>query len=112
VQILKFIIASTLLCAANGYAEPVPASKMDYVGTWQGKDMKLDIAADGKIEYSRLYSSKKDVKLSIELAGFKGDDFDAGVGIFRSTFVVSKAPVRVGKKIEMIVDGVVLTKTD
>lgn len=111
-QILKFIIASAFFCTANSFAEPVPAAKKEYVGSWQGKDMKLDIAADGKIAYDRLYSSKKHVKLDIELAGFNGDDFDAGFGIFRSTFVVSKPPVRVGEKVEMVVDGVVLTKTN
>ena len=112
VQIPKFIIASTLLWAANSFAEPVPAAKADYVGTWQGKDMHLAIAADGKITYNRLYSSKKQVKLNIELARFNGDDFDAGFGIFNSTFVVSKPPAKVGEKIEMVVDGVVLTKID
>ena len=74
--------------------------------------MHLAIAADGKITYNRLYSSKKQVKLNIELARFNGDDFDAGFGIFNSTFVVSKPPAKVGEKIEMVVDGVVLTKID
>ena len=110
---LKCIIAATFFCAANSFAEPVPvpASKTAYIGNWQGKDMSLSIAANGKVEYKRL-SAKKNVNLSIELASFNGDNFDAGVGIFHSTFVVSRPPAKVGAKTTMVVDGVELTKID
>ncbi len=74
--------------------------------------MNLTIAANGKITYKRVYSSEKNVDLSIELARFNGDNFDAGVGIFNTTFVVSKPPARFGGKIKMVVDGVELTKID
>lgn len=113
-KILKCVIAAAFFYASNSFAEsvPVPASKTAYIGTWQGKDMKLTIAANGKVEYKRLYSSKKNVNLSIELASFNGDNFDAGVGIFSSTFVVSQPPSKVGTKTTMVVDGVELTRID
>ena len=113
-KILKCVIAATFFCAAHSFAAPVPvpASKTAYIGNWQGKDMNLTIAADGKVAYKRVYSDKKNVNLSIELAGFNGDNFNAGVGIFHSTFVVSRPPAKVGEKTTMVVDGVELTKID
>ena len=113
-KILKCAIVCTFFCVANSFAEPVPvpSSKTAYIGTWQGKDMNLTITPDGKIAYKRVHSAEKHVNLNIELAGFSGDDFDAGFGIFRSTFVVSKPPARSGGKITMVVDVIELTKID
>jgi hypothetical protein len=112
VKILKLAIACTFFSATSSFAEPVPipASKMAYIGTWQGTDMNLTIAPDGKIAYKRAYSNKKHVDLSIELVRFNGDNFDAGVGIFNSTFVVSRPPVESKGKTTMVVDGIELTK--
>ena len=113
-KILKIAIACTVFCSANSFAEPVPvpASKAAYIGTWKGKDMSLTIDPSGKIAYKRVYSTAKKVDLSIELARFHGDDFDAGFGIFHSTFVVSKPPIMSGGKTKMVVDGIELTKED
>ena len=74
--------------------------------------MNLTIAPNGKIAYKRVYSAEKQVDLNIELASFRGDDFDAGFGIFYSTFVVSKPPIKSAGKMKMVVDGVELTKID
>lgn len=118
---LKSLIACTLLCAANSYAEPVPVppAKVAYIGRWQGEDMSLHIAADGKIAYKRLssankqsYKTRKQIDLNIELAGFNGDNFDAGFGFFRSTFVVSKPPTTSDGATTMVVDGIELTRMD
>lgn len=77
--------------------------------------MALTIAADGKIDYTRDYkegtgSAKKHIDLNIELKRFDGDNFDAGYGIFQSTFVVSRPPTAEGETMTMVVDGVELTK--
>ena len=118
-KILNTVLACTFFCAANASAEPlpVPASKAAYIGTWNGNGMDLAITADGKVDYKRVYgegtgNAKKHVDLSIELKRFNGNDFDAGYGIFQSTFVVSTPPTRVGEKMTMVVDGVELTKTE
>ena len=79
--------------------------------------MDLTIVADGHIHYKRLTSEgaskgKKSVDLNIELKNFSGNNFDAGYGIFQSTFVVSKPPTTDGGKTTMIVDGVELTRAD
>lgn len=111
-KIFNYAIACSLLIASNSFAAPVPADKTAYIGNWQGKDMTLSMAADGKIAYKRVYSTTKNVNLSIDLLSFNGDNFDAGYGIFRSTFVVSKPPARVGQQVKMVVDGVELTKVD
>lgn len=112
VNTFKLLVASSLLYAVAANAAPVPAAKTAYIGTWQGKDMKLTIAADGKVAYKRVYSTKKYVDLTMDLGGLSGDDFYAGVGILNSTFVVSKPPSKVGDRMTMVVDGVELTRLE
>lgn len=112
-RIFKYALICTFFCAANSFAEPipVPASKAAYIGTWKSKAMDLTIAADGKVQYKRV-DPNKNVNLSIELARFNGDNFEAGVGIIVSTFVVSMPPTSYGDKTKMVVDGVELTKME
>lgn len=74
--------------------------------------MPLTIAADGKISHQRAYITKKRIDVAIALASFNGDDFDAGYGIFRSMFVVSKPPASVGDHVRMVVDCLELTRVD
>jgi len=97
--------------AAHAEPVPVPADKLAYVGDWQGKDMRLQMAKDGRIKYKRDRPGKK-LDLSIELQRFDGDSFDAGGGFIGSRFVVSKPPHREGDKWKMTVDGVELTRID
>ncbi|HAV37557.1 MAG TPA: hypothetical protein DCX52_14595 [Massilia sp.] len=103
--------ACLLPFAAQADPVPVPADKQAYVGDWQGKDMRIQMAKDGKIKYKRDRPSKK-LDLSVDLQGFNGDNFDIGWGFVRSTFVVSKPPHREGDKWKMTVDGVELTRVD
>ncbi len=107
----SLLIASALLLPQVCFADPVPQDKLHYVGEWKGKQMRLQIAKDGKIQYQRNREGK-DVDLNIELKGFSGDNFDAGVSLIRSTFVVSKPPYRDGRDWKMVVDGVELTKLE
>ncbi|HEU4852661.1 MAG TPA: hypothetical protein VFT37_10960 [Telluria sp.] len=105
------LLAGCLLATPAVLAEPlpVPAEKMAYVGEWVGKDMRLNIAKNGQIDYKVKKPNKK-VDMSIELVRFEGNNFDAGYGIVTTTFVVSKPPHKVGDKWKMVVDGVELTK--
>jgi len=106
------ILAACLLpLAAHADPVPVPPEKMAYVGDWQGKDMRIQLAKNGKVEYKRKQPGK-DMNLSVDLQGFNGDNFDVGVFLVRSTFVVSKPPHRENGKWKMTVDGVELTRAD
>lgn len=108
-RIASSLIFATALLSGAVSAAPVPADKQSYVGNWQGKDMHLALAKDGKVKYKRDQPGKK-LDLSLELQGFNGDHFDVGWGIVRSTFIVSKPPHREGKQWKMTVDGVELTR--
>ena len=109
--IRTLLLASLLLVPRAVQAEPmpVPAAKMAYVGEWVGKDMRLNIAKNGQIDY-KAKKPNKTVDMSIELVRFEGNNFDAGYGFVTSTFVVSKPPYKDGDKWKMVVDGVELTK--
>lgn len=102
-------LAAPLLAHAD--PQPIPSDKRAYIGDWKGKDMELNIQAGGKLHYVRNQPGKN-VNLSVDIIGFNGDNFDAGVGIIRSTFVVSKPPHQEDKKMKMTVDGVELTKAE
>ena len=105
------LAASLLPLAAQADPVPVPPEKMAYVGDWQGKDMRIQMAKDGKVKYKRNQPGKQ-MDLSVDLQGFNGDNFDVGVFLVRSTFVVSKPPHRENGKWKMTVDGVELTRVD
>jgi hypothetical protein len=110
----RAILLAACLCAAQpSFADPVPvpADKAAYVGEWIGEKMRLKIQQDGHVEYKRDRPGKN-LDLSVDLQGFDGDNFDVGVSLVRSTFVVSKPPHREGGKWKMTVDGVELTKVD
>lgn len=109
--IRSILFAATLVLPQISFATPVPEDKLHYVGEWKGKQMRLQIEKNGKIEYERNRDGKS-VDLNIELKAFKGHSFDAGVSIVRSTFVVSKPPYRDGSDWKMVVDGVELTKVE
>ena len=96
-----------MLLAACG--QPVPADKAEYVGDWRGKEMRLLITRDGRVEYSRK-NGDHTTSVKAPLQGFDGDNFTAGVGFLRTTFVVSKPPHLVGAAWKMVVDGVELTR--
>ena len=100
-------LAAALLLAAC--AQPVPGDKADYVGDWRGKDMRLVITQDGHVEYARK-KALGETTVSAPLQGFDGDNFSAGVGFLRTTFVVTKPPYRDGAAWKMVVDGVELTR--
>jgi hypothetical protein len=105
------LLAACLLAPRAVLAEPlpVPAEKAAYIGEWVGKDMRLNIAKNGQIDYKITRPNKK-VDMSIELLRFSGNNFDAGYGVISTTFVVSKPPHKEDGKWKMVVDGVELTK--
>ncbi|MCA1248676.1 hypothetical protein [Massilia sp. MS-15] len=109
-------LAACLFASAAAWADPVPADKLAYVGSWHGKDMQLSLSKEGKVKYKRNQPGKQ-LDLSLDLLGFNGNNFDIGVEILgsasmRSTFVVSKPPQREGGKWKMTVDGIELTRDE
>jgi hypothetical protein len=93
-----------------GCGKPVPAEKAAYVGEWQDKTMYLLITQDGSVKYKRLKSGQT-TSIDGPLQGFKGNDFDVGIGAMATTFVVSKPPFQEGDAWKMVVDGQQLTRT-
>ncbi|QNA87524.1 hypothetical protein G4G28_01875 [Massilia sp. Dwa41.01b] len=112
-RLLRTSLLALCLLSPAAFAEPVPvpAEKMAYVGDWQGKDMRLQLAKDGQVKYKRDRPGKK-LDLSVDLQRFDGNDFEVGTSLIRSRFVVSKPPHREGDKWKMTVDGVELTRVD
>jgi len=104
-----FIVAAVLLLAGCG--RPVPADKTDYVGDWRSKEMHLMITRDGHVRYERR-SGSTSTSINAPLQGFDGDNFIAGIGLLRTTFVVTKPPYRDGALWKMVVDGVEVVRSD
>jgi hypothetical protein len=109
---MKFIKLPLLLAIAvlTGCAKPVPPEKAAYVGEWQDKNMYLLITQEGSVKYKRLQNGGT-TSIDAPLQGFKGNDFDVGVGAMATTFVVSKPPFQEDEVWKMVVDGQQLTKT-
>jgi len=104
-----------LLLATNlallGCGKPVPVEKSTFVGEWQNKTMYLLITQEGSVVYKRLDGG---VSKSIEgpLKGFKGDNFEVGIGPLSKEFKVSVPPHDEDGEWKMVVDGAELTKTE
>ena len=109
---MKLIKLPLLLAFAvlAGCGKPVPPEKAAYVGEWQDKSMYLLITQDGSFSYKRLNNGGT-TSIDGPLQGFKGNDFDVGIGAMATTFVVSKPPYQEDEVWKMVVDGQQLTKT-
>lgn len=91
--------------------QPVPVDKTSYVGEWRAKDRILIIKPDGRVEYERKSTDGKgNVSIKAPIQEFDGNNFKVGIGIFTTTFVVSRPPFHDGAVWKMVVDGVELTK--
>lgn len=101
------VILTCLVLTACGIA--VPGDKADYVGEWKGIGMSLVITSDGGVAYERT-SGGGSTSVKGPLQSFDGDNFDVGVWLFSTTFVVSKPPYEDNGTWKMVVDGVELTR--
>ena len=106
---VRAFLAAALAVLLASCGQPVPADRADYVGMWRAKDMRLLITQDGRVEYERRRDGNT-TSVNAPLLGFDGDNFSAGVGFLRTTFVVSKRPYRDGGQWKMVVDGVELVR--
>jgi len=104
-----FLVLFAMLLAAC--SEPIPPEKIGYAGEWRSREMRLLITPEGHVEYQRREgSSSKSINAPIQR--FEGDNFVVGIGVFNTTFVVSKPPYLDDGKWKMVVDGVELTRVN
>ena len=109
-NVRSYLYALVLALLLFGCGEPVPPEKAAYVGEWKAPGMYLLLLQDGSVQYKRI---KAGVTTSVSgpLQGFEGDNFAVGIGLMKTTFVVSKPPYQDGAVWKMVVDGVELTKS-
>ena len=109
--IARALLAVLVACFIAACGQSVPTDKSDYVGEWRAPEMRLVITREGHVEYERRRGASS-TSVNAPLLGFDGDNFSAGVGFLRTTFVVSKPPYREGALWKMVVDGVELTRAE
>jgi hypothetical protein len=92
-------------------AEPVPDAKLEHVGLWEGKGMRLLITRDGAVQYERHdQGGGKDLSASIQ--SWQADGFTVGMLLFRTFFKINDAPHKVARQWRMTVDGVALHRVE
>lgn len=103
---LGLLLAALMLASC---ANPVPPEKSAYVGHWEAPGMSLLITQDGQVVYWRKKGSTTS-EINAPLKKFDGDNFVVGVGLWTTTFVVSKPPREESGRWKMTVDGVELLR--
>jgi hypothetical protein len=103
------LAAIGLAALAAACAQPVPPAKVAYVGEWRSQGMELDITRDGYVKYQRRNGNGR-TSINAPIQRFDGDNFVVGVGLLRTTFVVSRPPHREAGAWKMTVDGVELVR--
>jgi hypothetical protein len=105
---LLLLAVAIVMLAACG--EPIPQARLAYAGDWRGKQMRLVITPGGYCEYNRRHEGGNTTTVNAPIQRFEGDNFVVGIGLFTTTFVVSKPPHLEGGQWKMTVDGVELTR--
>ena len=105
---LAFLAAAVLLIA--GCSEPIPQARLSYAGDWRANQMRLVITPAGYCEYSRRRDGGNSTTINAPIQRFEGDNFVVGIGLFSTTFIVSRPPHLDGGQWKMTVDGVELTR--
>lgn len=107
-RLLPCLLSAAAALTACG--KPVPPEKLAYVGDWREKNMMLRISPDGRVKYKRV-KDHATTSIDAPLQDFKGDDFEVGIGVLNTTFVVSRPPHQDAEdQWKMVVDGVELVK--
>ena len=107
-KIPAVVCAAILVLAACG--NPLPPEKFAYVGQWNAPGMSLLITQDGSVAYKRIKGGIT-TTINAPLKKFEGDKFVVGIGLWTTSFVVSKSPREEAGRWKMTVDGVDLTRT-
>ena len=107
----KHLILIFSLLTVSACSNPIPESRLNYVGKWQSEEMSLLILREGRVEYERR-DGRTTVSIDAPLQEFVGDDLVVGVWFLTTTFDVTEPPELVGGKWHMVVDGIRLTKVE
>ncbi len=105
-----FPVLCAVLLMLTACANPVPPEKSAYVGQWHAPGMSLLITQDGSVAYHRIKGGVT-TTINAPLKKFEGDNFVVGIGLWTTTFVVSRPPHEEAGRWKMTVDGVDLTRT-
>ena len=81
-----------------------------FVGHWQGENMTLNIAENGKVDYERKKPGGMSSKINAFILEFHLDRFKVGFMGMGTNFRIDKAPYEEGGKWKMKIDGVELTR--
>jgi hypothetical protein len=105
---------AALACGGGGMdvtAQPVPADKIEYVGSWHGEGVDLVITADGMVDYQSSGANGSG-QMTAPITAWTDEGFTAGISFLTMSFVVSEPPHEVDGAWKMTVDGVELTRGD
>lgn len=102
------LLAASLLVAAC--AEPLPADRAAYAGTWTGPGTTLSISMDGNLVLDQTTGGNR-TQIKGPVARFEGDDIVVGIAFVSSTIDVTSPPVEEQGVWTMSVSGVELTRT-
>jgi hypothetical protein len=108
-RLMRWLTVVALLAALAACSKPVPPNKASYVGLWRNASIYLLITADGNVQYKKVKGSVN-TTINAPIKEFDGDNFVVGVGVFATTFVVTKRPYPDGDSWKMVVDGELLTR--
>jgi hypothetical protein len=104
---VQAMLCALVLLAAC--ANPIPTEKAAYVGHWTAPGMSLLITRDGSVDYRRVKGGAT-TSINAPLKKFEGDNFVVGIGLWTTTFVVSRPPHEEAGRWKMTVDGVEVTR--
>lgn len=101
--ILLSILCAVIIGSCSSFE--IPAEKNDYIGTWTGPSVFLQITPEAKLNYKKQEGSST-TSLNVPITSFEGDNFTAGVMGMETTFVVSQPPTLENNgMVFMVVDG-------
>jgi hypothetical protein len=108
-KLIAFVIATGFALLAGCTSVGVPEDKKDYIGEWVGVGMNLTITSDGGVDYRRVSGSGSKT-ITAPIKAWHGDDFEVGISLISTIFVVSKTPYKDGNIWRMVVDGAELER--
>ncbi len=91
-------------------AKPVPADKLDYVGSWTGGPITLTLTADGMCSYRNAPQDGMTSEVNAPIQLWHATGFDVGIGPLVTTYTVSEAPHQLDGTWHMTLDGQDLTR--
>ncbi len=108
-KLIVFATAVVLTVLTGCSSVGVPDDKTEYIGEWVGVGMNLTITSDGGVDYRRVSSSGSKT-ITAPIKAWHGDDFEVGISLISTRFVVSRTPYKDGEVWKMSVDGVELER--